>query len=91
MLAPTRTNFQHHVEPLPVKTPEFQKWHVIVIDGTQKIVMAKLAADAENPITYSVCDTDLRWPIFGISLDHATLVQNEALSDTIKKRAANFV
>jgi len=87
----TRKQFQQLCTIPPQEVLEFKRWHVIVIDGTQKIVIAKLAADAENPITYSVCDTDLRWPIFGISLDHATLVPDEALSDTIRKRAANFV
>lgn len=62
-----------------------------MLAGVQKIVMAKLAADAENPVTYSVCNTDLRSPTFGISLDHATLIPSEALTETIKNRAANFV
>ena len=62
-----------------------------MIDSVQKIVIAKLAADAESPITYSVCDTDMRNPTFGISLDHATLIPSQALTDTIKNRALNFV
>lgn len=34
------------------------------MDGVQRIVIAKLAADAENPVTYSTCDTELRNSVF---------------------------
>lgn len=40
-----------------LQTPQsFKKTDVVLLEGIQRIVIAKLQADAENPVTYSVCN-----------------------------------
>jgi hypothetical protein len=53
--------------------------------------MAKLQSDAENPVTYSICDENFLNPKFGITLDSAEHTPIKALSESIQRRAKNFL
>jgi hypothetical protein len=63
----------------------------VTIAGKIYIIMVKLSADKNSPITYTICDKDLLAPQFGVSLDTAELTPSGALSEKIKNRAKNFL
>lgn len=83
----TKTKFQETFLDTP--EPEFKKWSVIMIAGIQKIIMAKLQADTENPVTYSVCDINLMNPQFWIKLENASLATH--VTEEVQRRAKNFL
>lgn len=83
----TKARFQEAFLDIP--EPDFKKWNVVMISGVQKIIMAKLQADAESPVTYSVCDTNLMNPQFWIKLESASLATH--VTEEVQRRAKNFL
>jgi hypothetical protein len=63
----------------------------VTIAGKIHIIMAKLSADKNSPITYNICTDELLAPQFGVSLDTAELIPSVALSEKIRDRAKNFL
>lgn len=89
-MATTRAWFQQYtpqIEPAPV----YNKWDCVTIAGKIHIIMAKLSADKNSPITYNICTDELLAPQFGVSLDTAELIPSLALSEKIRNRAKNFL
>ena len=91
MLSPTKRGFQEALLTPPAErvVPDFKKWQVILFNWVQKIIMAKLQADQDNPVTYNICDTSLTNPQFWVKLTNALPVYN--LTEEIKRRASNFL
>lgn len=62
-----------------------------MLDGIQRIVIAVLQADSENPVTYSICNADdLKWSLHGVNLHDAVLIPVDALSERVRQRALYF-
>jgi hypothetical protein len=81
----TKTEYQAQVPS------HFKKTDVIHFQWVERIVMAVLQADTENPVTYSVCNAeDLKWSLHWVTLDGATRIPTDSLSETIRQRAKNF-
>jgi hypothetical protein len=72
-------------------SPSFKKTDVILLDGTARIVIAKLQAEWGNPATYSVCNADdLKWALHGISLQTAIPAPVDILTEEVRRKAAYF-
>jgi hypothetical protein len=63
----------------------------VTIAGKTHIIMAKLSADKNSPITYNICTDELLAPQFGVSLDTAEFIPSIFLSEKIRNRAKSFL
>lgn len=72
------------------KEQDYKKGDVVHFENTHHIIMAVLSWPKEAT-TYSVCNTELLGPRFGVKIEPDYLIPYGILEEEVKRKVQNFL